>query len=427
MYATDETTAGEILAVIGLGYVGLPLAVAFAQHGPVIGYDIDAERLANLEAGFDPNGEVDSAALKRSKQNLRFTSRADALRVARIYIVTVPTPVDETNRPDLGALQDASRSIAAFLKKGDLVIYESTVYPGTTEEVCVPLLEQGSGLRCNTDFEVGYSPERINPGDRVHTLSSICKVTSASTPQAARRVSMLYRRVVAAGVHEAPSIRVAEAAKVIENTQRDVNIALMNELAMIFAKMGIDTGEVLAAARSKWNFLPFQPGLVGGHCIGVDPYYLTHKATTVGYHPELILAARRINQRMGIYVAHEVMRLLAMHRLSIVGARVLILGITFKEDCPDLRNTRVVDIVRELQACNADVDIHDPVANPDDCRRQTGFVLCESPEIGDYQIVILAVPHACFLVSNWLDRRQQSAIVYDVKGVLPKLPGVFRL
>ncbi|MCU0754828.1 MAG: nucleotide sugar dehydrogenase [Xanthomonadales bacterium] len=417
----------ETVAVIGLGYVGLPLAVAFAGHAPVIGFDIDAERLATLRAGMDPNGEVEPAALACASHRLRFTADPGVLAEAQIYVVTVPTPVDEANRPDLGPLQAASRSIAEVLKRGDLVIYESTVYPGTTEEVCVPLLEQGSGLRCNDDFEVGYSPERINPGDRVHTLSTICKVTSGSSPRAARRVASLYRRIVTAGVHEAPSIRVAEAAKVIENTQRDVNIALMNELAMIFAKMGIDTREVLAAARSKWNFLPFQPGLVGGHCIGVDPYYLSYKATTVGYHPELILAARRINQRMGTYVAHELMRLMAVHRQSIVGARVLVLGITFKEDCPDLRNTRVLDIVRELQGCNAAVEVYDPVANAEDCRLQTGVVLCAHPRIHDYQAIVLAVPHSEFRQSDWFERRHPEALVYDVKGVLPAAIGVYRL
>jgi UDP-N-acetyl-D-galactosamine dehydrogenase len=425
----NEVAAAEFgtLAVIGLGYVGLPLAVAFAAHVPVIGFDIDTERLATLAAGVDPNGEVDAAALSVVEGRLRFSADPASLAEASVFVVTVPTPVDEANRPDLGPLQAASRSVASVLKAGDLVIYESTVYPGTTEEICVPLLEQGSGLRCNTDFEVGYSPERINPGDRVHTLSTICKVTSGSSPRAAARVASLYRRVVPAGVHEAPSIRVAEAAKVIENTQRDVNIALMNELAMIFAKMGIDTGEVLAAARSKWNFLPFQPGLVGGHCIGVDPYYLTYKATTVGYHPELILAARRINQRMGTYVAHELMRLMAVHRLSIVDARILVLGITFKEDCPDLRNTRVLDIVRELTACNARVEVHDPVAHVEDCQQQTGIVLCENPAIEDHDAIVLAVPHAAFVSPGWLDQRRPSTIVYDVKGVLPRSPGVYRL
>lgn len=425
----NEAPAAEFatLAVIGLGYVGLPLAVAFAAHFPVIGFDIDVERLATLTAGVDPNGEVEAAALASVVDRLQFSADPAPLAAARVFIVTVPTPVDEANRPDLGPLQAASRTVAGVLKPGDLVIYESTVYPGTTEEICVPLLEQGSGLCCNVDFEVGYSPERINPGDRVHTLSTICKVTSGSSPRAADRVASLYRRVVAAGVHEAPSIRVAEAAKVIENTQRDVNIALMNELAMIFAKMGIDTGEVLAAARSKWNFLPFQPGLVGGHCIGVDPYYLTYKATTVGYHPELILAARRINQRMGTYVAHELMRLMAVHRLSIVDARILVLGITFKEDCPDLRNTRVLDIVRELAACNARVEVHDPVAHAADCQQQTGIVLCERPMIENYDAVVLAVPHAAFINPSWLNQRRPQVIVYDVKGVLPVAPGVYRL
>jgi UDP-N-acetyl-D-galactosamine dehydrogenase len=422
-----QTPEMETLAVIGLGYVGLPLAVAFAAHGPVIGFDIDAERLGALAAGIDPNGEVEQAALAAVSERLYFTADPAALAAAQIYVVTVPTPVDEANRPDLGPLQAASQTIAQVLKPGDLVIYESTVYPGTTEEVCVPLLEQGSGLRCNADFEVGYSPERINPGDRVHTLSTICKVTSGSSPRAARRVASLYRRVVAAGVHEAPSIRVAEAAKVIENTQRDVNIALMNELAMIFAKMGIDTGEVLAAAGSKWNFLPFRPGLVGGHCIGVDPYYLTYKATTVGYHPELILAARRINQRMGTYVAHELMRLMAVHRRSIVDARILVLGMSFKEDCPDLRNTRVIDIIDELRACNARVDVHDPIVNLLQCRAQTGVELKSELDLRDYECIVLAVPHRVFLRSGWLDGRRPECLVYDVKGVLKPAPGVFRL
>ena len=411
------------IAVIGLGYVGLPLAVEFGKQFDTLGFDIDPARVAELGKGHDRTGETDAAELAAATR-LRMTTDAAALRECNVYIVTVPTPVDEANRPDLAPLEKASETIGRSLERGDVVVYESTVYPGTTEEVCVPVLERTSGLKFNVDFSCGYSPERINPGDKQHRLTTIPKVTSGSTPRTADFVDALYRRIVVAGTHHAPSIKVAEAAKVIENTQRDVNIALVNELAMIFDAMGIDTHDVLAAAGTKWNFLRFTPGLVGGHCIGVDPYYLTHKATVLGYHPELILAARRINSRMGLHVAHQVMRLMARKRIHVVGSRVLVLGLTFKEDCADLRNTRVVDIVRELQAANARVDIHDPNADADEAKREFGIELVAKPKAGAYDAVVLAVAHRRFLdlpggVAAFL---REPGVVFDVKGVLP--PGV---
>lgn len=408
------------IGIIGLGYVGLPLAIEFARQFETIGFDTNAERIAELGRGEDRTGEC-SAEQLQSASSVRFTADAAGLLDCNVYIITVPTPVDEANRPDLSPLEQASRTVGAMLKRGDLVVYESTVYPGTTEEVCVPLLESASGLVLNRDFTCGYSPERINPGDRQRTLTRITKVTSGSSPEAADHVDALYRRIIQAGTHKATSIRVAEAAKVIENTQRDVNIALVNELAMIFNAMGIDTGEVLAAAGSKWNFLPFKPGLVGGHCIGVDPYYLTHKATVLGYHPELILAARRINSRMGIHVAHQVMRLMASRRIHVVGSRVLVLGLAFKEDCADLRNTRVLDIVRELQAANADVEVWDPVADSSQAAAMTGLTLISAPEPGTYDAVVLAVAHAPFVELGPGGIRalgKPGAVVYDVKSVL---------
>jgi UDP-N-acetyl-D-galactosamine dehydrogenase len=410
--------ASPIVAVVGLGYVGLPLAVEFGRHLPTIGFDVDARRVEELARGLDRNGETTSDTIAAATQ-LQLTANHPQLAAANVYIVTVPTPVDEANRPDLRPLETASETIGRCLKRGDVVIYESTVYPGTTEEVCVPILERVSGLVFNVDFYVGYSPERINPGDRERSLTRIVKVTSGSTPAAADFVDGLYRLIITAGTHRAPSIRVAEAAKVIENTQRDVNIALINELAMIFNAMGIDTHDVLAAAGTKWNFLPFKPGLVGGHCIGVDPYYLTHKATTLGYHPELILTARRINSRMGIYVAHQVMRLMAQHRVHVVGARILVLGLSFKEDCPDLRNTLVADIVRELRAANSSVDVHDPVVDPDDAVRHLGIEVLAEPEAGTYDALVLAVAHGDFLAAGpdllrrWL---RPGGVFFDVKG-----------
>jgi UDP-N-acetyl-D-galactosamine dehydrogenase len=420
MSTTPPDIESARIAIIGLGYVGLPLAVEFGKQFDTVGFDIVPARVAELSAGHDHTGETDATELAAATR-LRMTTDAAALGDRNVYIVTVPTPVDEANRPDLTPLEKASATIGASLKRGDVVIYESTVYPGTTEEVCVPVLERTSGLKFNEDFFCGYSPERINPGDKQHRLTTIPKVTSGSTPETAEFVDALYRRIVTVGTHKAPSIKVAEAAKVIENTQRDVNIALVNELAMIFDAMGVDTHDVLAAAGTKWNFLPFKPGLVGGHCIGVDPYYLTHKATVLGYHPELILAARRINSRMGLHVAHQVMRLMAQKRIHVVGSRILMLGLTFKEDCPDLRNTRVVDIVRELRAANAQVDIHDPWADAAEAKRELGIDLVVKPEAGAYDAVVLAVAHKGFLelpggVASFC---RDPGVVFDVKGVLP--------
>jgi UDP-N-acetyl-D-galactosamine dehydrogenase len=420
---SEDTRAIETarIAVVGLGYVGWPLALAFGARYPTIGFDINATRVRELDAGIDRTGET-TAAERAASTQVQLTADAAEMRACNVYIITVPTPVDNANRPDLAPLIAASNTVGAQLKRGDIVIYESTVYPGTTEEVCVPMLEQASGLRFNQDFFCGYSPERINPGDRQRRLTDITKVTSGSTAATADFVDALYRSIIRAGTHKAPSLRVAEAAKVIENTQRDVNIALVNELAMIFNMMGIDTHDVLAAAATKWNFLPFQPGLVGGHCIGVDPYYLTHKATMLGYHPELILAARRINERMGLHVAHQVMRLMARARIHVVGARILVLGLTFKEDCADLRNTRVVDIVRELQGANALVDVHDPWADADDAERLLGLRPITQPEAGSYDAIVLAVAHARFrqLDGDALRRLgKPGAVVFDVKSVLP--------
>jgi UDP-N-acetyl-D-galactosamine dehydrogenase len=408
------------IAVVGLGYVGLPLAIEFGKQFPTIGFDIDPRRIEELSRAHDRHGESNADEI-RAATKLSLTTDPSRLADANVHIVTVPTPVDNANRPDLSPLEAASRTIGAVLKRGDVVVYESTVYPGTTEEVCVPILEQLSGLRCNVDFSCGYSPERINPGDRERTLTRITKVTSGSNPVAAAFVDALYRRIIAAGTHLAPSIRVAEAAKVIENTQRDVNIALINELAMIFNAMGIDTHDVLAAAGTKWNFLPFKPGLVGGHCIGVDPYYLTHKATTLGYHPELILTARRINSRMGIYVAHQVMALMARKRIHIVGARVLVLGLTFKEDCSDLRNTLVVDIVRELSRANAEVEVHDPLVDPAELPRLGSVNLVDVPAAGAYDALILAVAHRVFRErgGEWVRGLvREGGVLYDLKGVI---------
>ena len=409
------------LAIVGLGYVGLPLAVEFGKHFDTVGFDIDALRVAELSSGHDRTGESSSEELA-SATRLRLSTAAADIASANVFIVTVPTPVDEANRPDLGPLESASAMLAPLLKPGDIVVYESTVYPGTTEEVCVPVLELGSGLVFNRDFFVGYSPERINPGDRQRRLPDIMKITAGSTPRIADEVDALYRRIIAAGTHKAPSIRVAEAAKVIENTQRDVNIALVNELAMIFNAMGIDTQSVLEAAGTKWNFLPFRPGLVGGHCIGVDPYYLTYKATVLGYHPELILAARRINSRMGLHVAHQVMRLMASARIHVVGSRILVMGLTFKENCPDLRNTRVLDIVEELRGANATVDVWDPVADPVQAEKHLRAPLVASPEAGAYDAIVLAVAHDEVRALGAEGVRalgRGNAIVFDVKSVLP--------
>lgn len=421
---------GESVSVVGLGYVGLPLAVAFGKARPVIGFDIDVERIAELERGVDRTLEVSPEELASAK-NLRYTSNLDDLAGCRVHIVTVPTPIDAARRPDFDPLLKASASIGKIIKKGDVVIYESTVYPGVTEEVCVPVIERESGLKYNVDFHCGYSPERINPGDKDRKVTDIVKVTSGSTPEVAEAVDELYREIVRAGTHKASSIRVAEAAKVIENTQRDLNIALMNELARLFDRIGIDTQEVLAAARTKWNFLPFVPGLVGGHCIGVDPYYLTHKATMLGYNPELILAARRINDGMAEYVAGRIMRLMAERRINVVGARVLILGVSFKENCPDIRNTKVVDVVRELHAANARVDIHDPWVDAEDLRREYGLPMVANPATASYEVVVLAVPHDNLVGAGAThpveDYMASDGMIFDLKSRLDRKEWICRL
>jgi UDP-N-acetyl-D-glucosamine/UDP-N-acetyl-D-galactosamine dehydrogenase len=409
------------IAVIGLGYVGLPLAVALGREFPTLGFDIDASRVAELGAGRDATGEVDSTELA-SAAKLRFATEAALLKNCNVYIVAVPTPVTPHKWPDLAPLIAASETIGKVLSHGAVVIYESTVYPGATEEVCIPALERASGLRCNVDFFVGYSPERLNPGDKARRLADIVKVTSGSTPEAAQFVDALYARIVRAGTYRAPSIRVAEAAKAVENTQRDVNIALVNELALIFSRLGIDTEEVLKAAATKWNFLNFRPGLVGGHCIGVDPYYLIHKANEARHHPELISAARRINEGMSAHVSAQVLRLMALKQINVVGSRVLILGVTFKEDCPDLRNTRVREIVDELRACHAHVDVFDPHADKDECERECGIRPIEQPQAGSYDAIVLAVAHREFRALGVAGVRafaKAAAVIYDVKYLLP--------
>ncbi len=409
------------VAVIGLGYVGLPLAVALGNRFPTRGFDISSARVAELKAGKDSTLEVEPEALTSSRQ-LSFTSQAEDLRDCNFFIVSVPTPIDNYKRPDLTPLIAASRAVGAILPKGGIVVYESTVYPGCTEEACVPILEQVSGLRFNQDFYVGYSPERINPGDKKHQLSTITKVTSGSTPEAAALVDAVYASIITAGTYCASSIRVAEAAKVIENTQRDVNIALINELALIFNRLGIDTIEVLEAAGTKWNFLPFRPGLVGGHCIGVDPYYLTHKAQEIGYHPEVILAGRRINDGMGAYVAERVIKLMARRRIAIAGSRVLVLGLAFKENCPDIRNTRVTDIVAELRGYHAEIDVYDPWVNPDEAEHEYGLRPIPAPGQHDYDAVILAVAHNQFRdlgIAGIRKLCKPEAVIYDVKSLFP--------
>ncbi len=411
----------KTIAIIGLGYVGLPLAVEFGKRRPVIGFDINAARIAELAAGQDRTLEVDPADLAEAR-HLRFSSTADDLRAARIFIVTVPTPIDAHKRPDLTPLMKASETVGRALKKGDIVIYESTVYPGATEEDCVPVLERVSGLKFNTDFFCGYSPERINPGDKAHRLTMIRKVTAGSTPEVAAEVDALYADIITAGTHRAQSIRVAEAAKVIENTQRDLNIALINELAIIFNRMGIDTEAVLKAAGTKWNFLPFRPGLVGGHCIGVDPYYLTHKAEALGYHPQVILAGRRINDGMGAYVASQLVKAMLRKRIHVDGARVLVLGLTFKENCPDLRNTRVVDVIDELRDYGAQVDVHDPWADAAEARHEYGLELVAQPQTGAYDGIVLAVAHDAYRAMGPDAIRafgRSERVFYDLKHLFP--------
>jgi UDP-N-acetyl-D-glucosamine/UDP-N-acetyl-D-galactosamine dehydrogenase len=407
------------IAVIGLGYVGLPLAVEFGKHRPVIGFDIKPDRIAELRAGRDQTREVAPEELAEARHLILTADPAD-LAAATIFIVTVPTPIDAQKRPDLTPLLKASETVGRALKTGDLVIYESTVYPGATEEDCVPVLERVSGLTYNVDFFCGYSPERINPGDKAHRLTTICKVTSGSTPEVAAEIDALYAGIITAGTYKAESIRVAEAAKVIENTQRDLNIALVNELAIIFNRMGIDTEAVLKAAGTKWNFLPFRPGLVGGHCIGVDPYYLTHKAEALGHHPQVILAGRRINDGMGAYVAGQLVKAMLKRRIHVHGARVLLLGLTFKENCPDLRNTRVVDVVAELREYGVQVDVHDPWAAPEEARHEYGLDLVAEPETGVYDGIVLAVAHEAFRDqgAEALRRHGRGAAVFcDLKSV----------
>ena len=422
---------GARIAVIGLGYVGLPLAVEFGKQFDTVGYDINSARVAELKAGKDSTLEVEPDELQAAR-HLSYATDLEAIRGCNVYIVTVPTPIDEHKRPDFTPLVKASEMLGKVLKPGDTVIYESTVYPGATEEVCVPVLEHVSGLRYEASgdadtqrdtFSVGYSPERINPGDKERRLTSIPKVTSGSTPETADFVDALYRRIVVAGTHKASSIKVAEASKVIENTQRDANIALVNEFAMIFHRIGIDTSDVLAAAGTKWNFLPFKPGLVGGHCIGVDPYYLIQKAQSVGYYPDILMACRRINDAMGQHVAAEVIKLMIRKGQAIAGAKVLILGFTFKENCPDLRNTRVIDLVREFQEFGAEVDVHDPWADVEEARHEYGIdLMTASPGKGIYDAIVLAVGHDSFGRDNAQEIRNygnSNAVLFDVKSILP--------
>ena len=407
------------IGIVGLGYVGLPLAVEFGKHFDTVGFDIKPHRIAELASGRDSTLEVSRAELKAAAR-LSYSTEIGSLKRCQVLIVTVPTPIDEYKRPDLTPLLQASETVGKALSKGAVVVYESTVYPGCTEEVCVPILERESGLTFNRDFFVGYSPERINPGDKEHRLPTIKKVTSGSTPEAAEFVDKLYGSIVTAGTHKASSIKVAEAAKVIENTQRDVNIALINELALIFGRLGIDTEEVLNAAGSKWNFLPFRPGLVGGHCIGVDPYYLTHKAQAIGYHPEMILAGRRLNDNMSLYVAGEIIRLMTEKRIHVKGARVLVLGMTFKENCPDIRNSKVVDVVRELAKYGAQVDIYDPWADGQECRHEYGLRPIRKLQPRRYDAAVVAVAHREFrdLGAAGVRRlcRKQN-VLYDIKHV----------
>ncbi len=417
------------IAVIGLGYVGLPLAVEFGKHRSTLGFDINDTRIAELTAGHDRTREVEPEELAQAK-HLTYSSDLEDLRSAQIYIVTVPTPIDDFKQPDMTPLIKASETVGHVLKKGDIVIFESTVYPGATEEDCVPILERLSGLTFNTDFFCGYSPERINPGDKAHRLTTIKKVTAGSTPEAADAIDALYAGIITAGTYKAESIRVAEAAKVIENTQRDLNIALINELAMIFHKMGIDTEAVLRAAGTKWNFLPFRPGLVGGHCIGVDPYYLTHKAEAIGYHPQVILAGRRINDGMGAYVAGEIIKALIKRGNPVKGARVLVLGLAFKENCPDFRNTRVVDVISELEEFVCEVDVHDPWIDPDEAAQEYGIDMVSDPKTGTYDVVLLAVGHNEFQEMGADTIRKfgtDGHIFCDLKSVFAKEESDFRL
>lgn len=406
------------VGIVGLGYVGLPLAVESGKHFPTIGLDINKKRINELQSGIDKTLEVEPEELKEAKL-LKYSSDILDLKGCNFIIVTVPTPVDESKNPDLTPIRKASQAVGSILKRGDIVVYESTVFPGCTEEVCVPILEGESNLKFNQDFFCGYSPERINPGDKVHRLTTILKVTSGSTPEIAERVDAYYRSFITAGTHKASSIKVAEAAKVIENSQRDVNIAFVNELSLIFERLEIDTSEVLAAAGTKWNFLKFTPGLVGGHCIGVDPYYLTQKAESVGYHPQVILSGRKINDSMGSVVANRVIKLLGQKSKLSNNIKVLILGFTFKENCPDTRNTRVIDIYDDLKNYGIKAQIFDPQADTDQVREEYGLTLENSPE-GDFDAIILAVAHREFMDYNWKEIRSKTSVLFDVKSVLPK-------
>ena len=417
------------IAIIGLGYVGLPLAVEFGKHKPTIGFDINTDRIQELKSGHDHTLEVTSDELKHVHQ-LSYTADIEDLKTANFFIVTVPTPIDDFKQPDLTPLVKASQSIAKVLKKGDIVVYESTVYPGATEEVCIPELEKHSGLNFNKDFFVGYSPERINPGDKQRRVTNILKITSGSTPDVADYVDQVYKLIIEAGTHKAPSIKVAEAAKVIENTQRDVNIALINELALIFNKMGIDTEDVLKAAGTKWNFLNFRPGLVGGHCIGVDPYYLTHKAESIGLHPEIILAARRLNDRMGEYVATQLIKEMVKKRIQVVGARILILGLSFKENCPDIRNTKIVDMVKALKEYDLDLDIYDPWVDSAEVEAEYGLAPIMELKQGRYDAIIIAVAHDQFKqmsAQELVSLGKGEHVLYDLKYVLNKEQSDIRL
>lgn len=411
------------LAIIGLGYVGLPLAVEFGKHFAVVGFDVNRRRLDELQAGHDRTMETTAEDLAQAT-HLTYTDQIEDLKDTDVFIVTVPTPIDQHRRPDLTPLINASQTVGKALQKGAVVVFESTVYPGCTEEDCVPILEAFSGLKYNADFFCGYSPERINPGDKVHTVTKIRKITSGSTPAVGQAVDALYRTIIEAGTHLAPSIAVAEAAKVIENSQRDINIAFVNELSLIFARVGIDTQAVLEAAGTKWNFLPFRPGLVGGHCIGVDPYYLTHKAEAVGYHPEIILAGRRLNDNMGLYVANRVVKLMIQKGQRIQGARVLVLGITFKENCPDIRNSRAIDVIRELQDFGCEVTVHDPWADAEEVRDEYGLELV--PELDadhplqGYGAVVLTVAHEKFKALDFSHPGAAEVVVFDLKGLLPR-------
>ena len=417
------------IAIIGLGYVGLPLAVEFGKKRKVVGFDINTKRVAELKAGHDLTLETEPDELRQAR-HLSYATDPATMAACNIFIVTVPTPIDDHNRPDLTPLIKASATLGKVLKKGDIVVYESTVYPGATEEECVPVLEQHSGLKFNTDFFAGYSPERVNPGDKTHRVTNIKKVTSGSTPEVADLIDALYNEIVTVGTHKAPSIRVAEAAKVIENTQRDLNIALVNELALIFNKLGIDTEAVLQAAGTKWNFLPFRPGLVGGHCIGVDPYYLTHKAEAIGYHPQIILAGRRLNDSMGAYVVTQLVKTMTQRRIHVQGARVLVLGLAFKENCPDLRNTRIVDIVKELAEYDVQADVYDPWVSTEEAQHEYGITPVRQLEPAAYDAIIIAVAHEQFKAMGAPALRalgKPQHVLYDLKYVLPAAESDMRL